>query len=243
MNKSPSRLRGERSTAIPLLSWVELKTLLSSLWQKLHSPKSEARINPATENAPPVNKPVPPYNSALLFYFVERGRRSYEDGISFAQWSDKMRMVHGRIVIPYLKETWELVKKQTVRTSNDKPMKTKVIIATLAAFILISLFPPWQFTTDKDSVNGGNSGMTSPRQGVHSRKPAGYALLLTPPINPDNSEGNGVQIDLARLLIEMAALAALSSMAWILMVKPPLLKEGDANRSPEVLPPLSNSEN
>jgi len=102
-------------------------------------------------------------------------------------------------------------------------MKTKLIIAALVAFILIGLFPPWQFTTDKDSVGGHE--FVPPSQGVHSRKPAGYSLLFTPPTNPDSSAGNGVQIDYGRLFIEWSALAAITGTVWIIVVKPAWLRE------------------
>ena len=103
-------------------------------------------------------------------------------------------------------------------------MKAMIIITALVVFILTGLFPPWQYTTDKDSVNGGKEGFgfVPPSQGVHSRKPAGYSLLFSPPTNPDGSAGNGVQIDFGRLFIEWAVLAAITGTFWILVVKPAL---------------------
>lgn len=115
------------------------------------------------------------------------------------------------------------VKEQTVRINRKQTVQTKLIIAALGVFILTGLFPSWQFTTDKDSVNGGKSSAFSyepPSQGVHSHKPAGYSLLFTPPANPDGSEGNGVQIDFGRLSLEWAVLAAITGIVWMLVVKP-----------------------
>jgi hypothetical protein len=120
-------------------------------------------------------------------------------------------------------------------------MKTKLIFGALVVFILTGLFPPWQYTTDKDSVNGHD--FIPPGQGVHSRKPAGYSLIFSPPANPDGSAGNGVQIDFGRLFLEWAVLAAITSMVWILMVKPARSHDEKANRSQKFIPPPGNAEN
>lgn len=122
-----------------------------------------------------------------------------------------------------------------------RTMKTKLIITALCAFILTGLFPPWQYTTNKDSVNGHQ--FVPPSQGVHSRKPAGYSLLFTPPVNPDGSPGNGVQIDFGRLFLEWALLAAMTGMAWILVVKPAWPRDDKADRPQKFIPPPCNPEN
>jgi hypothetical protein len=102
-----SILRGEQSTAIPVITWDEVKARILCLWRRFCS---EVKLELHRENAPPAVKLVQPRNPAVLFYFIERGRRSYEKGISFAQWSDRMIIVHGDAVIPYLHEAWEYVK-------------------------------------------------------------------------------------------------------------------------------------
>ena len=193
----------------------------------------------------PTIKPIQIYSPAILFYFIEKGRRSYQKGISFTRWSDRMIIVHGSAVIPYLREAWEHVKAGTSCTKGKQTMKTKLIIAALVAFILTGLFPPWQYTTDKDSVNGFKQGFgfMPPSQGFHSRNPAGYSLLFTPPANPDNSAGNGVQIDFGRLFLEWIVLAAITGMVWMLVVKPAWSREVTANRSQKFTPPPSNPEN
>jgi hypothetical protein len=124
-------------------------------------------------------------------------------------------------------------------------VKTKLIITALVAFILTGLIPPWQYTTDKGSVNGFKQGFgyVPPSQGVHSRKPAGYSLLFTPPANPDGSAGNGVQIDFGRLVLEWAVLAAITGMVWILVVKPAWSREDKDNRSQKFISPPGNPEN
>jgi hypothetical protein len=136
-------------------------------------------------------------------------------------------------------------KEKTVRINCKQTMKTKLIIAALAAFILTGLFPPWQFTTDKDSVNGSNLvyAYAAPSQGVHSRKPAGYLFLFTPPANPDGSSGNGVQIDFGRLVLEWAVLAAITGMVWVLVVKPASSLGDKSNRSQKFISPSGNPEN
>jgi len=124
-------------------------------------------------------------------------------------------------------------------------MKTKLIITALVAFILTGLFPPWQYTVDKSSVSGFKQGFgyVPPSQGVHSRKPAGYSLLFTPPANPDSSAGNGVQIDFGRLVLEWAVLAAITGMFWVLVVRPLWTREHNDNRSQKFISPPGNPEN
>jgi hypothetical protein len=137
-------------------------------------------------------------------------------------------------------------KEKTVRINRKQTVKSKLIIAALAAFILTGVFPPWQFTTDKDSVNGGKKDAFSyepPSQGVHSRKPAGYSLLFTPPANPDGSTGNGVQIDFGRLILEWAVLAAITGMVWMLVVKPASSLGDKSIRSQKFISPSGNPEN
>jgi len=152
-----------------------------------------------------------------------------------------MIIVHGDAVIPYLQEAWKYVKTQTFSTNSKRTMKTKLIITALAAFILTGLYPPWQFTTDKDSVNGHD--FVPPSQGVHGRKPAGYSLLFAPPVNPEGSAGNGVQIDFGRLFLEWAVLAGITGMAWIFIAEPTWSREDKANRSQKFIPPPGNPEN
>jgi hypothetical protein len=124
-------------------------------------------------------------------------------------------------------------------------MKTKLIITALVAFVVTGLFPPWEYTTDKDSVNGFKQGFgfVPPSQGVHSRKPAGYSLLFTPPVNPDTSAGNGVQIDFGRLSLEWAVLAAITGVIWILVIKPGWFREAKADRLQKFISPPGNPEN
>ena len=124
-------------------------------------------------------------------------------------------------------------------------MQTKLVITALAIFALTALFPPWEYTTDKDSVNGYRQGFgyVPSSQGVHSRKPTGVTFLFAPPTNPDHSEGNGIQIDFGRLFVEWAVLAAVTGMVWIIIVKPAWSLEDNAKRSQKFIPPPGNPEN
>ena len=91
----------------------------------------------------------------------------------------------------------------------------RFVIFMAVLFILSCIFPPWQYTTDRD--------------GYHSRKPAGYSLLLDPPRNPDLYSGSGVQLDFGRLFLEWAALAAVTGMGWLFVVKRPTTPPATGN--------------
>lgn len=112
-------------------------------------------------------------------------------------------------------------------------MKTKMFLFALAALILTCLFPPWLYTFDA--------------QATHSRKPAGYSLLFSPPTNPDSTGEDarffGVQLDFGRLFIEWIALAAMTGTGWLLVVKPAWLRDGNTNRPQNFTPPSGNPRN
>jgi hypothetical protein len=97
-------------------------------------------------------------------------------------------------------------------------------------FILACLFPPWLY-----SLNGPN--------GIHSRKPAGYYFIAKPPAPESSYPTYGVEIDLTRLAIEWAALAAITGMVWVFVVKPPWLRDDKANRPQKFIPPTGNPKN
>ena len=84
-------------------------------------------------------------------------------------------------------------------------MGKRFIIVIAVLFVLTCVFPPWQYTFD------GN--------GAHSRNPAGYFFILTPPSGKNASAYYGVQIDLARLFLHWAALGAVTGAAWLLFGK------------------------
>jgi hypothetical protein len=106
------------------------------------------------------------------------------------------------------------------------------IVTPLFLFLVSILFPPWKFTADH---NG--------EYGFHSHKPAGYAFLFDPPTNPGNGAWFGVEIDFGRLFLEWAALAAVTGIVWVLVVKPAWSCNDKANRPQKFQPPTDNPEN
>jgi hypothetical protein len=144
-------------------------------------------------------------------------------------------------------------------STNQEPSRARIVCLTaLGVFILACLFPPWLYTFDLNGRGGG-----------HSRKPAGYYFIATPPqpeeppqTSPLPSQANdpdfveyakqskanakkyyGVQIDFIRLTIEWAALAAVTGMVWVFVVKPPWLRDDKANRPQKFIPPTGNQKN
>lgn len=91
-------------------------------------------------------------------------------------------------------------------------MRSKpIFIIAASLFILTCLFPPWQYTEDR---NG--------RDGFHTHKPAGYALIVSPPTAEPDGYGFGVRMDSSRLLIEWAILGVATGL--ILFLKSPIKK-------------------
>jgi len=107
-----------------------------------------------------------------------------------------------------------------------------ILLCGILMVVLCGLFPPWQYTADRNGAYG-----------YHSRNPAGYQLLFSPPTNPDRSVGHGVQIDFGRLFLEWAAMAAVTGMVWVLVVKPAKPRDDKANPPQKSNPPTSNPEN
>jgi hypothetical protein len=100
-------------------------------------------------------------------------------------------------------------------------MKRTTLIIALAVFILTCLFPPWQSTGNR----------------YRGHEPAGYSLIFIPP----SEYYGGIQIDFGRLFIEWAALAAITGIVWVIVIKPSWL--GKANDSQKFTPPPGNPEN
>ena len=109
---------------------------------------------------------------------------------------------------------------------------------TIAAslFILSCLFPPWQYTADRN----GNDGF-------HTRTPAGHFFIfdLPPTQYPGYGEREyyGVQIDLSRLFVEWAALAGIIGLVWMLLGKPAWPRDDKADPSQKFPPPTGNPKN
>jgi hypothetical protein len=76
---------------------------------------------------------------------------------------------------------------------------TKIILFLGAVvFALMTLFPPWLYTYDRNGTV----------QGAHTSKPAGNYFVLEPPRPENYSIYYGVTIDTRLLLIQWAAVAA-----------------------------------
>ena len=102
------------------------------------------------------------------------------------------------------------------------------IVAALFLLLATILFPPWQYTADRNGEDG-----------YHSRKPAGYALIFNPPKPQSDYSAFGVKIDFGRLSLEWAALAAVTGIVWVLTVKPAWGRGDKVNHSQKADPPTS----
>jgi len=79
---------------------------------------------------------------------------------------------------------------------NDK--QRKIVIVGVVLFVLMGLFPPWTYTLDAPSV--------------HREKPAGYALIISPPGPEKHAPAYGVRIDISRLIVQWLVLAAATGL-------------------------------
>lgn len=82
----------------------------------------------------------------------------------------------------------------------------RFVIFMAVLFILSCIFPPWRST--------------------QYGKPAGYSVLFDPPT------GSGIQIDFGRLFLQWVALAAVTGMGWLFVVKPVKPRDDKAKRTP-----------
>lgn len=79
---------------------------------------------------------------------------------------------------------------------NDK--QQKIVIIGVVLFVLMGLIPPWTYTLET--------------QAIHRAKPAGYALIISPPDPEKNAAAFGVRIDISRLIIQWLVLTAATSL-------------------------------
>lgn len=77
-----------------------------------------------------------------------------------------------------------------------------IIIVGFVLFILMGLFPPWIHTLHFKSI--------------YREKPAGYALIISPPKPERNTPVFGVKIDIARLFVQWSVVAAATGLGLLL---------------------------
>ena len=76
-----------------------------------------------------------------------------------------------------------------------------IFISAAALFVLTCLIPPWQYIADR---NG--------EYGFHTRKPAGYSLIFSPPVPENKRFFFGVGIDSSRLFLEWAVIGVVTGL-------------------------------
>jgi hypothetical protein len=95
------------------------------------------------------------------------------------------------------------------------PKQLKIVTASCIIFVAMGLCPPWTYTIDIQSV--------------HREKPAGYALIIDPPLPETNAPAQGVRLDVFRLLLQWLVLAGATGGA-VLLAKGSRTKD-DHNRT------------
>lgn len=97
---------------------------------------------------------------------------------------------------------YRLVDGRTARKhSADCIRRRKIIVAAIAvAGLLAGLFPPWVQTFDLNTT--------------HTQTSAGYAFIGKPPAPMEYAYSIGIQMDWARLGIEMACIAVAGVAVW-----------------------------
>ena len=68
------------------------------------------------------------------------------------------------------------------------PIQKKIIMVGIGIIILMGLFPPWTNTFHYKTA--------------YSKKPAGYAFILTPPKKRAQSIAYGIELDVTRLIVQ-----------------------------------------
>jgi len=86
------------------------------------------------------------------------------------------------------------------------PKQLRILTAAGVIFVAMGLFPPWTYTLDMQSI--------------HREKPAGYALIVSPPNPEKDAPAFGVRLDISRLLIQWLVLAAATGGLLLLTREP-----------------------
>jgi hypothetical protein len=77
--------------------------------------------------------------------------------------------------------------------------RKKILFVAAILFMLIGLCPPWIYTFNA--------------QNLVREKPAGYALIVSPPPPETNYPTQGVKVDLSRLIIQWLVLGVGTALA------------------------------
>lgn len=86
------------------------------------------------------------------------------------------------------------------------PLQHKILVIAALLFVAAGVCPPWIYTVDGRSI--------------HSERPAGYALVMIPPVPEQSGPAFGVKLDFPRLVVQWLVLTALTGGALLLVEKP-----------------------
>lgn len=79
----------------------------------------------------------------------------------------------------------------------------KVLIVGLVALLIMGVFPPWMYTFDFRSISNDI--------------PVGYRIITSPPEPISKMRGNGVKIDISRLIIQWLTVSASTGLGILLL--------------------------
>lgn len=97
---------------------------------------------------------------------------------------------------------WKSLKRPNMVTDQHR---RNIFAATLSAVAIMCVVPPWTYTYTWN--------------GTYGEAPAGYYFIFEPPEGKEIDDGNGVKMDITRLLIQ--CLVALSAGGVGLLLPPP----------------------
>ena len=85
---------------------------------------------------------------------------------------------------------------------NLNGKQRKIVVVGVLLFVLMGLFPPWTYTLDVQST--------------HREKPAGYALIISPPGPEKDAPAFGVKIDISLLVIQWLVLVTATGLGMFI---------------------------
>jgi hypothetical protein len=116
------------------------------------------------------------------------------------------------------------------------PKRFLTIVASL--FIFSCLFPPWRATTGAKFPMGYGSVFSPPHIQAVVEKSRGSLHGMEFVVSPNYY----AQIDFGRLFLEWAALAAITGMFWLLVLKPKPPRDDKPSCPQKIQPPTANPE-